>query len=58
MLRTEWSWLFRGGVLILLGLIAYTVAQPDGLERCMEQRYQQVLGAIASAMARSVMTSA
>ena len=42
-LRTEWSWLYRGGVLILLGLIAYTVAQPDGLERCVEQRYQQVL---------------
>ena len=41
--RPIWSSLYRAGVLILLGLIAYTVAQPDGLERCVEQRYQQVL---------------
>ena len=30
-------------MLILLGLITYNVAQPDELERCIEQRYQQVL---------------
>ena len=38
-----WTWLYRGGVLILLSLIAHNVAQPDGLERCVEQRYRQVL---------------
>ena len=41
--RQPWTWLYRGGVLILLSLIAYNVAKPDGLERCVEQRYRQVL---------------
>ena len=41
--RQPWTWLYRGGVLILLSLIAYYVVQPDGLERCVEQRYRQVL---------------
>ena len=41
--RQPWTWLYRGGVLILLSLIAYNIAQPDGLERCVEQRYRQVL---------------
>ena len=41
--RQPWTWLYRGGVLILLSLIAYNVVQPDGLERCVEKRYRQVL---------------
>ena len=41
--RQPWTWLYRGGVLILLSLIAYNIAQPDGLERCVEQRYRQVI---------------
>ena len=41
--RQPWTWLYRGGVLILLSLIAYNVAKPDWLERCVEQRYRQVL---------------
>ena len=41
--RQPWTWLYRGGVWILLSLIAYNVAKPDGLERCVEQRYRQVL---------------
>ena len=41
--RQPWIWLYRSGVLILLSLIAYNVAKPDGLERCVEQRYRQVL---------------
>ena len=41
--RQPWTWLYRGGVLILLSLSAYNGAKPDGLERCVEQRYRQVL---------------
>ncbi len=41
--QREWTWLYRSGVLILLGLITFNVASPDGLERCVEQLYQQVL---------------
>ena len=41
--RQPWIWLYRSGVLILLSLIAYNLAKPDGLERCVEQRYRQVL---------------
>ena len=41
--RHPWTWLYQGGVLILLSLIVYNVSQPGGLERCVEQRYRQVL---------------
>ena len=41
--RPVWSSLYRAGVLILLSLVAYNVSQPDALERCVDQRYRQVL---------------
>ena len=36
-------WLYRGAVLVLLGLIAHAIAKPTAVERCIDRRYQQVL---------------
>ncbi|MEC8213559.1 MAG: hypothetical protein VX069_00630 [Cyanobacteriota bacterium] len=34
---------YRGLVLVMLGLIAHAVAKPTALDRCIRSRYQQVL---------------
>ena len=36
-------WVYRGSVLVLLGLIAHAIAKPTAVERCIDRRYQQVL---------------
>ena len=35
--------IYRGLVLVMLGLIAHAVAKPSALDRCIRSRYQQVL---------------
>ena len=35
--------IYRGLVLVILGLIAHAVAKPSALDRCIRSRYQQVL---------------
>jgi hypothetical protein len=37
------QWLYRGTVVVLLGLIAHAIAKPTAVERCIDRRYQQVL---------------
>ena len=37
------QWLYRGTVVVLLGLIAHAIAKPRAVERCIDRRYQQVL---------------
>ena len=41
---SHWGGLiYRSGVLLFLGLITHAVAQPTAVERCIEDRLQQVL---------------
>ena len=37
------EWLFRGAVLLLLSVITYSVGRATPLERCIEQRINQVV---------------
>ena len=37
------EWLFRGAVLLLLSVITYSVGSATPLERCIEQRINQVV---------------
>ena len=35
--------IYRGAVLVMLGLIVHAVSKPSALDRCIQHRYQQVL---------------
>ena len=41
--RIQPEHVFKGLVLVMLGLIAHAVAKPSALDRCIRSRYQQVL---------------
>ena len=41
--RSISTWLFQGSGLFLLSLIAYGMARPSAVDRCIQRRYEQVL---------------
>ena len=41
--RVQPELIYRGLVLVMLGLIAHALAKPSALDRCISSRYEQVL---------------